>query len=189
MNVVVITNDKLKNELVASPVPSQVVFVKSLEEAMNLKEVDAFIDLLFVKDEIRINKLASRLPALIIVNCVEYTSAEIHSSFVRINGWPTLLNSRIIEANGPVNQHSDAQKVFELFNKQIEWTKDVPGFISARIIACIIREANYAFNEGVSSKQDIDNAMKLGTSYPYGPFEWSEKIGQHRINALLDRLF
>ena len=30
--------------------------------------------------------------------------------------------------------------------------------------------------------------MKLGTYYPYGPFEWSEKIGLSKIVALLESL-
>jgi 3-hydroxybutyryl-CoA dehydrogenase len=30
--------------------------------------------------------------------------------------------------------------------------------------------------------------MKLGTSYPYGPFEWSTKIGLTRIYELLTEL-
>jgi 3-hydroxybutyryl-CoA dehydrogenase len=30
--------------------------------------------------------------------------------------------------------------------------------------------------------------MKLGTNYPYGPFEWSEKIGLKNIYNLLQRL-
>ncbi|MFY7899172.1 MAG: 3-hydroxyacyl-CoA dehydrogenase family protein, partial [Chitinophagaceae bacterium] len=40
----------------------------------------------------------------------------------------------------------------------------------------------------ISTKQDIDVAMKLGTNYPYGPFEWSEKIGLKKIYNLLQRL-
>jgi 3-hydroxybutyryl-CoA dehydrogenase len=188
MKVVVITDDKLKDELVAWPMTSDVVFTKSLEEAIKIESADAIIDLLFEKDGDRIKKLSSCLPALIIINCVEYTSAEIHSSFVRINGWPTLLNSSLVEATAPAGQQLTAEKIFKDFNKEILWTKDIPGFISARIIACIIREANYAFAEGISSKEDIDLAMKLGTSYPFGPFEWCEKIGQKRIDSLLNRL-
>jgi 3-hydroxybutyryl-CoA dehydrogenase len=30
--------------------------------------------------------------------------------------------------------------------------------------------------------------MKLGTNYPYGPFEWSKKIGLKNIAALLSEL-
>ena len=37
----------------------------------------------------------------------------------------------------------------------------------------------------VSSKEEIDIAMKLGTNYPYGPFEWSQKIGLKNIYNLL----
>jgi 3-hydroxybutyryl-CoA dehydrogenase len=40
-------------------------------------------------------------------------------------------------------------------------------------------------NEKVSTKEEIDVAMKLGTNYPYGPFEWSEKIGLKNIYELL----
>jgi 3-hydroxybutyryl-CoA dehydrogenase len=30
--------------------------------------------------------------------------------------------------------------------------------------------------------------MKLGTAYPFGPFEWSEMIGLQNIVALLQQL-
>ena len=132
--------------------------------------------------------LASLLPKIIIVNSVEHTSSEIHSSFIRINGWATLLKSAIIEAAGNSEQIENIKNIFSAFGKTVEWTPDQPGFISARIIACIIREAKYAFAEGISSKEDIDKAMKLGTSYPFGPFEWYEKIGQSKVDALLGRL-
>jgi 3-hydroxybutyryl-CoA dehydrogenase len=42
--------------------------------------------------------------------------------------------------------------------------------------------------EKVSTKEEIDTAMKLGTSYPYGPFEWSRKIGVKNIFELLSVL-
>jgi 3-hydroxybutyryl-CoA dehydrogenase len=52
----------------------------------------------------------------------------------------------------------------------------------------IINEAYFALEAGVSSKKEIDIAMKLGTNYPFGPFEWSEKIGLKKIITLLDTL-
>ena len=52
----------------------------------------------------------------------------------------------------------------------------------------IINEAFIALREGVSTKEEINTAMKLGTNYPYGPFEWAGKIGIERVNALLDKL-
>ena len=41
---------------------------------------------------------------------------------------------------------------------------------------------------GTSTKEEIDIAMKLGTGYPFGPFEWGEMIGLSRIAELLKKL-
>lgn len=60
--------------------------------------------------------------------------------------------------------------------------------ISLRIISMIVNEAYFALGDGISTKEEIDTAMKLGTNYPYGPFEWSQKIGLKKIYALLQNL-
>lgn len=52
----------------------------------------------------------------------------------------------------------------------------------------IINEAYFAVNDEVSSKKEIDTAMKLGTNYPYGPFEWAALIGKNNILELLQKL-
>ena len=52
----------------------------------------------------------------------------------------------------------------------------------------VINEAYFALNDNVSSKNEIDTAMKLGTNYPYGPFEWTGLIGKEHILALLQKL-
>ena len=70
----------------------------------------------------------------------------------------------------------------------MEWLPDAPGFVSARVISMIINEAFFALEEGVSTPQEIDTAMKLGTAYSYGPFEWSNKIGLQNIVNLLTAL-
>jgi 3-hydroxybutyryl-CoA dehydrogenase len=49
----------------------------------------------------------------------------------------------------------------------------------------IINEAYYTVEEGTASRKDIDLAMKLGTNYPFGPFEWCEKIGAKNVFDLL----
>jgi 3-hydroxybutyryl-CoA dehydrogenase len=60
--------------------------------------------------------------------------------------------------------------------------------ITPRIIAMIINEAWFSLAENISTRDEIDTAMKLGTNYPYGPFEWGEKIGLNRIIELLNEL-
>jgi 3-hydroxybutyryl-CoA dehydrogenase len=49
----------------------------------------------------------------------------------------------------------------------------------------IINEAYFALEDGVSSKEEIDIAMQLGTNYPYGPFTWGRIIGLKNIYDLL----
>ena len=53
----------------------------------------------------------------------------------------------------------------------------------------IINEAYFAVEDNVSSKTEIDTAMKLGTNYPHGPFEWAGLIGNKNILALLQQLY
>ena len=52
----------------------------------------------------------------------------------------------------------------------------------------IINEAYFALESNISTKEEIDIAMKLGTNYPFGPFEWSKKIGLKKIYLLLNEL-
>ena len=55
----------------------------------------------------------------------------------------------------------------------------------ARILATIINEAYYTWEEEVSTREEIDIAMKLGTNYPMGPFEWGRRIGLEKVADLL----
>jgi 3-hydroxybutyryl-CoA dehydrogenase len=65
---------------------------------------------------------------------------------------------------------------------------DKVGMVTPRVICMIINEAYYTAEEGTASREDIDMAMKLGTNYPFGPFEWSERIGREVVKKLLGAL-
>lgn len=188
MQIVVLANEELKKELLsdAEALDKEIIWVEELSQLQAYKEADVIIDLLFSKDHIQL--LQSLLPKLIVINSVEDTLSKTDTSFVRINGWPTFLKSPIIEASSSESHKSKAEEVFSLFNKKIEWLPDEPGFITPRVISMIINEAFIALNEGVSTKEQMNTAMKLGTNYPYGPFEWADKIGIKRIASLLQCL-
>jgi 3-hydroxybutyryl-CoA dehydrogenase len=83
---------------------------------------------------------------------------------------------------------NEAERILGILNRKAEWVPDIKGFTSARVVSMIINEAYFALEENVSTKEEIDIAMKLGTNYPYGPFEWSKKIGLKNIAALLTEL-
>ncbi|MFZ1786184.1 MAG: 3-hydroxyacyl-CoA dehydrogenase family protein [Ferruginibacter sp.] len=124
----------------------------------------------------------------VLVNSVNQTLAELWApaNVYRINGWPGFLSRTVWEIAGVPN--AAVGLVFEKLHVKIKWVKDEPGFITARIIAMIINEAYFALEDEVSSKPEIDTAMKLGTNYPFGPFEWANLIGVHHIASLLQKL-
>jgi 3-hydroxybutyryl-CoA dehydrogenase len=85
-------------------------------------------------------------------------------------------------------QLENAGAILQALQWKFQTVPDVPGMIAARVIAMIVNEAYFGLGDEISSKKDIDTAMKLGTNYPYGPFEWSEKIGLKKIVSLLKKL-
>lgn len=66
---------------------------------------------------------------------------------------------------------------------------DGPGLVRARIVCCLINEAVTALQEGVAAVADIDQAMKLGTNYPFGPLEWADYLGLDTVLGVMTGLF
>ena len=149
--------------------------------SLQIIEAEIFIDLLFEPDAERIRQL-NKLRGLVVVNSVVHTASELKVNFARVAGWPTLLKRSTLE----IALSADSQENL-LIESGLPYTlvPDVKGLITPRIIAMIINEAYFALHEGVSSRENIDTAMKTGTNYPYGPFEWSAKIGESHIAELL----
>ena len=149
---------------------------------------DVYFDLMFDDINFCDNEFINDKPVFIhAVNCV---CKEINQpNYIRLNAWNGFLNRPVIElacCNDELKKK--AEDIFSKLEWRFTWVKDDYGFIAARIIAMIINEAYYALEENVSTKQQIDIAMKLGTGYPYGPFEWGEKIGLPYICSLLQKL-
>jgi 3-hydroxybutyryl-CoA dehydrogenase len=144
-----------------------------------------YIDLLFENDATRIMSLSKLLPKPVVINSVIHTSHETHPSFVRINGWPGFLKRDVAEFAGNREMEAAVSALASSLNKKAEWVEDITGMFTPKVIAMIVNEAYFAFGEDVSTKVEIDTAMKLGTNYPQGPFEWSKEIGLENIHKLL----
>jgi 3-hydroxybutyryl-CoA dehydrogenase len=56
-------------------------------------------------------------------------------------------------------------------------TSDKTGFIVNRLLVPYLLDAIRAYEEGVGSITDIDEAMKLGCGYPMGPFALLDFVG------------
>jgi 3-hydroxybutyryl-CoA dehydrogenase len=69
------------------------------------------------------------------------------------------------------------------------WCKDVPGFISNRVLQVMINEALWELYEGVAPAENIDNIMKLGMNHPMGPCALADLIGLDTILSILNVMY
>lgn len=190
MTIAVLTEGALKEELVAKGVPAgtDIIWTDSLRSLVSI-EADAYFDLLFHPDPERTARLLRLKDRPVFINMITDTLSATHPSFIRINAWPTLLNRPVTEiAVADGERARMARQVLEELQWPCQVVPDIPGMVTPRVISMIVNEAYFTLSDGVSTKEEIDIAMKLGTNYPMGPFEWSEKIGVRRIYALLEVL-
>ena len=54
---------------------------------------------------------------------------------------------------------------------------DYPGFVSNRILMPMINEAVFCLQEGVATRESIDEIMKLGMAHPMGPLTLADLVG------------
>jgi 3-hydroxybutyryl-CoA dehydrogenase len=183
--IVVSASDEQWNELTGSRTGINWQRAENAAGFSKYKDADAFFSL-------HNNEILPEFEFLkkpVFINSVVQTIADLAApeNIYRINGWATFLNRPVWEIAGTANEEIEA--IFKSFNVKINFVKDVPGFIAASVIAMIINEAYFGVEDNVSSKAEIDTAMKLGTNYPFGPFEWASKIGNKNILALLQQLY
>jgi len=191
MTVLLLANEDQREELLAYPLSEEIElkWINGPAELMPGQPIDACIDLLFENTKERIGWLKNLGTPLIIINSVIVTLEEIQQPYIRINGWCSFLKRPLIEAasvNSPLQKKTEM--LFAGFGRTTEWVPDIAGLITPRVVAMIINEAFFALEENVSSEKEIDTAMKLGTNYPLGPFEWGMKTGLKNIFALLTTL-
>src|SRR5438552_1778152 len=68
-------------------------------------------------------------------------------------------------------------------------TSDKTGFIVNRLLVPYLLDAIRAYEEGVGSIVDIDNAMKLGCGYPMGPFTLGDFVGLDTTYYIAEIMF
>ena len=66
--------------------------------------------------------------------------------------------------------------------------RDLPGFVSNRILMPFINEAAYAVLEGVADPEAIDTIAKLGFAHPMGPLALADLIGLDTCVAIMEVL-
>lgn len=115
---------------------------------------------------------------------------KINCTLIGINDLPTFINRTLAEVS-LLNKADEAalQQIMQKLGWEYKLVEDRVGMVTPRIIMMIINEACYTLQEGTASMQDIDTSMKLGTNYPFGPFEWADKIGVQHVYETLKAIY
>jgi 3-hydroxybutyryl-CoA dehydrogenase len=168
------------------------------DEDEDYKEYDAIFDLNFDDDISALQYYAPLKEKPVFVNAVKTTLNEA------VYATGTKVKCRLFGINALAGFLSQSKWEISLYRKfetpeldnltrqlGVEYlsVEDRVGMIKPRIIFMIINEACYTLQEGTASIEDIDTSMKLGTNYPYGPFEWCDKIGVTAVFETLAALY
>ena len=121
---------------------------------------------------------------------VHLVDSQISSKIFGFNGFPTFLNRDVLEVSmwNPDDEHV-LKRICNELKTDFLLVDDRIGLVTPRVICMIINEAYYAVQDGTASRADVDMAMKLGTNYPYGPFEWCNRIGVKHVYELIEALY
>lgn len=87
------------------------------------------------------------------------------------------------------NTYATTFELAKKLNKSPVTVSEAPGFIVNRILIPMINEAIGILADGIATKEDIDNAMKLGANHPIGPLALADLIGNDVNLAIMEVLY
>ena len=159
---------------------------------------DLVLDFILDEEPYKIQIYDNKVNAKVFVNTAKISLAEISNlrdhqikaTLFGFNGLPTFLNRDTLEVS--VLNPPDIIQVVDIckkLNTDFLQVEDRVGLVTPRVICMIINEAYYTVQEGTATREDVDLAMKLGTNYPYGPFEWCKRIGVKHVYELLEAVY
>ncbi|MCG9881770.1 MAG: 3-hydroxyacyl-CoA dehydrogenase family protein [Bacteroidia bacterium] len=164
----------------------------------NIHDFDMIFDLKFdeKKEQLKYYAGLKNIPVFVcavkqsLSKAIYDYKGKISCRLYGINALPSFINRSLWEIS--VAKEEDAahlESLAQTLSVSYKLVQDRVGMVTPRIIFMIINEACYTLQEGTASKEDIDTSMKLGTNYPYGPFEWANKIGIKHVYETLEALY
>jgi 3-hydroxybutyryl-CoA dehydrogenase len=82
-----------------------------------------------------------------------------------------------------------SQKFGESLGKTNVIAQDAPGFIVNRLWLPFLLHCIKLYEDGVASREDIDNAIQLGLGYPMGPLTLADMVGIDVVKFVSDALY
>ena len=152
-----------------------IVIEAVIENVDEKKKMYAALDRVMKKDAI----FASNTSSISITELL--TSTTRPERFIGLHFFNPVPLMKLVEVVRTIATASDVYDTACEFAKKLGKvpvrTSDKTGFIVNRLLVPYLLDAIRAYEEGVGSIDDIDNAMKLGCGYPMGPFTLLDLVG------------
>src|SRR5260221_9292862 len=152
-----------------------IVIEAVIENVGEKKKMYAALDGIVKKDGI----FASNTSSISITELM--TATKRPERFIGLHFFNPVPLMKLVEVVRTIATASDVYETAYEFGKKLGKvpvrTSDKTGFIVNRLLVPYMLDAIRAYEEGVGSIEDIDNAMKLACGYPMGPFTLLDFVG------------
>jgi 3-hydroxybutyryl-CoA dehydrogenase len=152
-----------------------IVIEAIIENVEEKKKMYASIDGVVKKDAI----FASNTSSISVTELL--TSVKRPERFIGLHFFNPVPLMKLVEVVKTIATSPEVYEAAYLFAQRLGKvpvrTSDKTGFIVNRLLVPYLLDAIRAYEEGVGSIEDIDNAMKLGCGYPMGPFTLLDFVG------------
>ena len=166
------------------------------EEEVDTDGYDIVFDLNFDDDDGSFVNYVYNEHQVVIACAVKKSLAEMVSGFewmdckiFGMNALPTFIDRPKLEISMLDRaDHMVLEATMKTLGLDYELIEDQVGMVTPRVVCMIINEAAFVLGEGTATVAAVDQAMKLGTNYPMGPFEWCDKIGVWNVVDVIEAL-
>ncbi len=136
---------------------------------------------------------ASNTSSISITEMMTATSAARQQRFIGLHFFNPVPLMKLVEVVRTILTDESVHEIAVDFGKRLGKVPvragDKSGFIVNRLLVPYLLDAIRALEEGVGSIVDIDNAMKLGCSYPMGPFTLGDFVGLDTTYYIAEIMF
>jgi 3-hydroxybutyryl-CoA dehydrogenase len=185
----------------AAALVDRITYTTSLDELAGAEAViEAVFEDLEVKGEL-FNRLDELLPdaAFLASNTSSIPIAQLAARTKRpervvgLHFFSPVPVMKLVELVVAIDSSAAVVAIAEAFAKQIGKqpirTKDRSGFVVNMLLVPYLMAAVRMYEEGFSSREDIDQGMQLGCGHPMGPLALCDFIGLDVIYAICNSLY
>ena len=124
---------------------------------------------------------ASNTSSISITRLAGVTSAARRAHFIGMHFFSPVPAMPLVELIRGLETSDETEAAVRAFaadlGKEVIAAKDRPGFVVNRILMPMLGEAMRAYDEGLSTAEEIDSGVRLGLRHPMGPLELADFIG------------